>query len=207
MEAGYQKIVSDKYKGLCQRSFETRLELFLFDRILNSRVQEGINTEDFLAFRAPDELVAKYERAGQMNRDEARHIDTAYEDWESANTQTRRELLKAYEPHFEMEILTIVQFKKVFLEGPNNRKCHYTKLTEHEFNLLREKGEVKTKNSRGRYMEIDRLNSNKEYLVGNIVLCCYWANNAKTDEFTEPEFLSSVGPAMAEVFRKRLYGK
>ena len=37
-------------------------------------------------------------------------------------------------------------------------------------------------------MEIDRIKANHEYLKDNVVLACYWCNNAKSDEFSEPEF-------------------
>lgn len=52
-------------------------------------------------------------------------------------------------------------------------------------------------------MEVDRLRANEGYIDNNIVLCCYWCNNAKTDEFTADEF-KPIGLAIGEVFKNRL---
>jgi 5-methylcytosine-specific restriction endonuclease McrA len=39
--------------------------------------------------------------------------------------------------------------------------------------------------------------------TNNIVLACYWCNNAKTDTFTYEEFLR-VGKVFAEIWKERL---
>ena len=59
------------------------------------------------------------------------------------------------------------------------------------------------KNFRGWNLEIDRLNSNFEYKPDNCAMACYWCNNAKTDEFTEDEFMV-IGEAIKNVWRERL---
>jgi len=59
------------------------------------------------------------------------------------------------------------------------------------------------KSERGWNLEIDRKNSNYEYTKDNCVMCCYWCNNAKTDEFTYPEF-KEIGLAFKQVWDKRL---
>ena len=43
--------------------------------------------------------------------------------------------------------------------------------------------------TRGKTIELDRKHPYKEYTKENTVRCCYWCNNAKTDEFFEDEFL------------------
>ena len=53
-------------------------------------------------------------------------------------------------------------------------------------------------------MEIDRKNSNKEYTADNIVLCCYWCNNAKSDEFTFDEFKKYIAPGINQTWNDRL---
>lgn len=171
-------------------------------------------SRDFLDFQITDELVANYEQSWQLDRVQVgnrtydgKSIDKEYSEWNTANTLTRADLFKSYQSHFERYVLTMIQFKELFPEDSKRRVCHYTHLSDYDFEELRKQGGIKTKNARGRYMEIDRLNSNKEYFYKNIVLCCYWANNAKTDEFTYPEFMTCVGPAMEAVFRKRLNSK
>ncbi len=42
---------------------------------------------------------------------------------------------------------------------------------------------------RGKRLELDRVDPNKQYdELENIVWCCYWCNNAKTNFFTRQEF-------------------
>ena len=52
-----------------------------------------------------------------------------------------------------------------------------------KYQNLKSIGKIYTKSARGLSIEIDRLNSNKEYSLDNVVLACYWCNNAKTDEY------------------------
>jgi hypothetical protein len=41
------------------------------------------------------------------------------------------------------------------------------------------------------------------YTTGNLALCCYWCNNAKSDEFSAEEF-QPVAEALGQVWRQRL---
>ncbi len=57
---------------------------------------------------------------------------------------------------------------------------------------------------RGKSLEIDRKQSDIPYTnIKNLVLACYWCNNAKTDTFTEVEFLD-VGRVFNTIWKKRL---
>ena len=66
-------------------------------------------------------------------------------------------------------------------------------------------GEINAKRlySRGRKMEIERIDSFAGYINGNIQLCCYWCNNAKTDEFDYNEFVP-IGKEIQKVWEARL---
>ena len=68
-----------------------------------------------------------------------------------------------------------------------------------------ESGQIITKRlySRGRTLEIDRINPNDDYNMNNIVLCCYWCNNAKTDEFSYEDFIE-IGKEIRKIWEKRL---
>ncbi len=86
------------------------------------------------------------------------------------------------------------------------RKCYYCHITEQDINTLIEFKKLKTKRlvTRGRTLELDRKIPNPDYNdLKNLVLCCYWCNNAKTDTFSEQEFLR-VGAVFAEVWREKL---
>lgn len=72
--------------------------------------------------------------------------------------------------------------------------CHYCGLTEGESQKVVRFGHLKSKRfptegihgrgtSRGMWLEIDRYDPNGLYEIGNIVLCCYFCNNDKSDVF------------------------
>jgi len=54
---------------------------------------------------------------------------------------------------------------------------------------------------RGRRLELDRRDASKEYdELDNLVWCCYWYNNAKSNFFTELEFMP-VAKAIGKVLQ------
>lgn len=56
---------------------------------------------------------------------------------------------------------------------------------------------------RGSSLEIDRKQSQLAYSnISNLVLACYWCNNAKTDTFTYEEF-SKIGIVIKEIWKER----
>ena len=84
------------------------------------------------------------------------------------------------------------------------RECHYCKVTESKTNQLWVKYPDLTKRKRGRTLEIERLEPNKHYSeTENLVFACYWCNNAKTDTFSEKEFMK-VGKVINEIWTNRL---
>ena len=57
---------------------------------------------------------------------------------------------------------------------------------------------------RGKSLEIDRKDSDKPYSdIQNLVLACYWCNNAKTDTFSAEEFIP-VGKEIKKIWENRL---
>ncbi len=87
-----------------------------------------------------------------------------------------------------------------------DRKCHYCNINEQQIKILIDKRQIRTKRltTRGRTLEIERREPNKTYdETDNLVFCCYWCNNAKTDEFTEQEF-EIIGNHIAEIWKNRL---
>lgn len=86
------------------------------------------------------------------------------------------------------------------------RKCHYCKITEEEISELISKGLIQTKRlvTRGRKLEIERVLPNNPYDdLNNLVFCCYWCNNAKTDEFSADEF-KYIGQLIGNIWNNRL---
>ena len=84
------------------------------------------------------------------------------------------------------------------------QKCYYCNITQEELDQLHRIGIINKRKSRGKNLEIDRKIANEEYMnIDNLTYSCYWCNNAKTDTFTESEFLK-IGKAISEVWKKRL---
>ena len=84
------------------------------------------------------------------------------------------------------------------------RACHYCGVTEEKLERLHIIGIDNKRPTRGRTLEIDRKVANKPYSnLENLVYCCYWCNNAKTDTFSEEEF-KIIGKAISQVWEQRL---
>lgn len=84
-------------------------------------------------------------------------------------------------------------------------KCYYCGITEEDIEILMKNGLVnKRAKNRGKTFELDRKKSDALYSeIDNLTHACYWCNNAKTDTFTEEEFLK-IGSAISRVWRERL---
>jgi hypothetical protein len=109
------------------------------------------------------------------------------------------------------KVWTIKKFTPLFEDFYNwhnalERKCHYCDITEAEISELLNSSRLATKriSTRGRKLEFDRKEPNLSYdNLDNIVLCCYWCNNAKTETFTHSEFIE-VGKAIRNIWKQRM---
>jgi len=82
--------------------------------------------------------------------------------------------------------------------------CHYCGVTQIELDQLHKIGIINFRPTRGKTFEIDRKDPKKPYGdLSNLTYACYWCNNAKTDTFTEEEFML-IGKAISSVWKKRL---
>lgn len=87
-----------------------------------------------------------------------------------------------------------------------DKRCFYCGITEQEIKFLLDNKLLTTKRlkTRGRKLELDRKQPDHSYSdFDNLVLSCYWCNNAKTDTFTHDEFLE-VGKIFADIWKRRL---
>jgi 5-methylcytosine-specific restriction endonuclease McrA len=80
------------------------------------------------------------------------------------------------------------------------KKCHYCGLKEEECqeivvtgilksNRFPQNGVLGRGQSRGMWLEIDRLLPKSNYSLDNCVLCCYFCNNDKSDVFNANEYI------------------
>ena len=85
---------------------------------------------------------------------------------------------------------------KVFKDWYDNstKKCYYCGISEIQSQKIVRTGLLKSKRfpkdgfhgrgtSRGMWLEVDRYDPNGLYQIDNMVLCCYFCNNDKSDVF------------------------
>jgi 5-methylcytosine-specific restriction endonuclease McrA len=126
--------------------------------------------------------------------------------WEELKEQREylSNLRKIWKSKFEKTELTesFWEFKKWYEN--TEKKCFYCGITETQINELFNRKKIYTKRNRGKKLEIERLLPNEPYHnIKNLVLSCYWCNNAKTDTFSSEEF-KIIGKVIGEIWNKRL---
>ena len=206
--------LKSKYEAIVKRSFRTKLELFLFNELSKPKEISGNEpdlTTAFAAFTIQPKIIEELEKSWQLVEGdtlagmEVGKFDTKIRTWPKENSDLYNALLKKYRSDFQTILFPIEEFEKFYCMESNERKCQYCGISETQIELLRKGNQIKTKRSRGRYMEIDRINSNTEYTNPdtNLILACYYCNNAKTDEFGFEEF-KIIGKGITEVWNQRL---
>lgn len=100
------------------------------------------------------------------------------------------------------------QFSEWIAATGSPERCHYCGTSAQQCAQLFEMQDgIKRYNAtrggkRGRRLELDRRDPSKEYdELDNLVWCCYWCNNAKSNFFTESEFMP-VAKAIGEALRR-----
>lgn len=129
-------------------------------------------------------------------------LDSTINKWMKEN---KKDLTTFKEYFVQNRLIDKAVFMNWYGEDEKDRTCEWCQITKSEIDELIEGGEILTKrlSTRGRDMEVDRRFPNKGYEDGNLALCCYWCNNAKTDEFTAEEFIP-IGKAIREAWKSRL---
>lgn len=79
-------------------------------------------------------------------------------------------------------------------------RCHYCDILEKDLPRVRMMSQVQRVVLR---MGVDRKDSSKGYVEGNLVPCCFVCNQVKGDRFSEEE-MAEIGVAMRNVWRQRL---
>jgi len=199
--------LKSKYKQKAVESFDTKFEIFLFDLLSNHMKFNKETAKLFSSFEIKEKHIEKYTSAWQIkyNSDEylgwVKQIDEEikriHEEEKDLISSLKKEYIK--EENFS-KLFKYEDFANLY----NNEKCFYCGITEKMINQLIEKKKLYKKHiSRGWTFEIDRRKPNLEYTKDNSVLCCYWCNNAKTDEFSDIEF-AAIGEEIRKIWLKRL---
>jgi len=208
----YDKKIEERYRDKLNTSFDLRLNYYLFNHLIRYGNYNHLLVDDFLEFDITPELISIYHKANMIKSGKieggiiitVEKIDDILLEWDKDYQQLESEFYKKYESFFHEQLLPIKTFIRIYPKNIKLRKCYYCDITEPQIIKLRKNGIIKTKNKRGSVLEIDRLNSDYEYTSKNIVLACYWCNNAKTDEFSSKEFKKHVGPGIKKIWEKRM---
>lgn len=105
---------------------------------------------------------------------------------------------------------TFAQFEQWYDEKEFLKGCYYCGTTNEISNKLYLsqrcglRPDATRGGKRGRRLELDRKDPNQPYdILKNIVWCCYWCNNAKSNFFTEEEFKPiavAIGASLANIY-------
>ena len=106
------------------------------------------------------------------------------------------------------EAVTLEDFKLWFATSNYDKGCFYCNTTDDVSLLLYNDARNGKRydwtrgGKRGKRLELDRKDPSKKYdELSNLVWCCYWCNNAKTNFFTESDF-EPIAQAIGEVLSK-----
>ena len=197
----FQK-ADQRYKSIRNRSFDYSFELLLLEQIIKegdkNLVVSDKQIKEFFNRVDKSEIIEKNRKSWQISKDgenlegcnnTVKEIDVAIKSWYDIDDNYR--LYKDNKKWFEGVFMSKKDFRDIY--GPDDfkeRRCDYCGITENKIDELISKSKIYTKRlySRGRSLEIDKKEPNKDYTPENIVLSCYWCNNAKTDEYTYDEF-------------------
>lgn len=207
----FQEYLKERYRDIQARSFLTKLELFLLDRVIRLSHIREITPEEFKRFEITDHHIKQYSDAWRLKETEKyiegsmiiQQVDMIIEQWYKEENELMKELFRQYKALFITEYFPFIEFESLFPHNSKERTCHYCNISDYEVKHMRDKRKIFSKRNRGYFMEIDRIEPNKEYSKDNCVLACYWCNNAKTDEFSSDEFLEHIGPGIQSVWKER----
>ena len=99
--------------------------------------------------------------------------------------------------HLEKDLTWIKESRHIHT---NDSVCYYCGVNEQILKELYNEGKIcKTKRNRGAWFELDRKDSkgeNNVYSKDNMVLCCYFCNNHKSDVITSKDMRDYFGESM-----------
>ncbi len=194
------------YKIKAKDSFKTKLNLFVYNQVINSK--KTISNEEFEKFEITSPIVNHYlheywnKSYDITNKSIKDKIDEIYQNIESFKNDNF-EIIKVCEENYISTFLDKKFPENSFEKITSKKECCYCQLTELKISELAISGLLNKKNLRGWKLELERFDSNYEYSKENCDMACYWCNNAKTDEFTMEEF-KEVGKVFSAIWKKRL---
>ena len=199
------------YLQKAKSSFKARFDLLLYYHITNGN-SGTISTDELDKFEIDNhlDLLKEYIQVYWQQEENksfeirGRVVEDIYKDmkdWKENNKKNIDSLLKHYIENTFRKVFPRKDFDQL-LEP--EQKCEYCHITRKQIDDLIDKRKLYKKHiTRGWSLEIDRKEPNLEYTKKNCVMCCYWCNNAKTDEFSYDEF-KIIGNEIKKIWHDRL---
>ena len=202
------------YERKAKESFKARFDLLLFLHIIIGNNYPITETElESFRIEEHEEVLNQYiniywqredYRSDQINEMAINDIYHAMKKWHEDQKGLFERLQKYYVTQIFPTVFPCEDFKE-FIKSKND--CEYCHITEDKIKVLIDAHQLnKKKDTRGWSLEIDRKKPNYEYTKENCVWCCYWCNNAKTDEFSYDEF-KKIGKVIESIWDGRLSRK
>lgn len=199
------------YLQKAKSSFKARFDLLLYHRITNGN-SDTISTNELDEFEinhhldSLNEYIQVYwqQEENKAFKIRGRVIEDIYKDmkkWKDDNKPNIEILLKHYIGNTFNKVFPRKDFDQMLEQEKVCKYCHISK--EQINDLIKKRKLYKKHITRGWSLEIDRKEPNLEYTKDNCVWCCYWCNNAKTDEFSYDEF-KIIGNEIKKIWHDRL---
>jgi len=208
------KDISRYYDLKAKSSFKARFDLLLYHRIINGIYGE-ITKNDLETFEIIDHMDSLNEYIHIFWQQEdiktykirGKTIENIYQEmkeWQENNKPNIDRLRNHYIFNIYNNVFPRIEFDQMVQKA---NECEYCHITKAQIKTLIEKQKLSKKHiTRGWSFEIDRKAANLEYDIDNCVICCYWCNNAKTDEFSYSEF-KKIGAEIEKIWHERLESK
>ncbi len=195
----YSKAIT-RYNSLIKRAVDEYVDLVLYKVIIVENIL-NFSPETYDLSFISDKIVLENtlkEYSGMSYEDSVR-----IESFKTQNKNTCSSLCQIISDKHEL-FISITDFKNIFGKDEDERACHYCGISEKHISDLIVSDQIGTKRlwQRGRNIEIDQMKPDDGYTKNNIVLSCYWCNNAKTDEFSYEEF-RPIAKSIHEIWEKR----
>ena len=199
------------YVTKAKESFKARFDLLLFQYIISGN-KDPITESELDSFKIEEnedvlkQYVNNYWQREEYKNDKINEwkIDQIYHAMKKWRDE-HNVLIECLQKHYVTQIFPVVFPLEDFQEFISRKhKCEYCDITKEKITSLINSGKLnKKKDTRGWSLEIDRKKPNFEYTRENCVWCCYWCNNAKTDEFSYDEF-KKIGKVIESIWKGRL---
>ena len=196
----YYSFAKSRYIKIRERSWEQLCTLNIFSYFI---IKEKMNGFKYQLFKnIPQELHQCYASLWDDDKKEKKEKFKAYKNNCKGNSENFLQIAKEKIDYYEkfQSNLTFKCFLEHF-KSKDKRECSYCGIKETQISCIKPK--TKRLSTRGKTLEIDKKDAFGDYTNNNIILACYWCNNAKTDEFSEDEF-KNIACGINKIWNNRL---